>query len=74
MSGSRGRITIVEVVFFAASIAVLAFVTEPMYSILDQYASELGTGEAFLFRMVVPGLIMTVLVLVYTTAVGGHPE
>jgi hypothetical protein len=69
--GDRGRLTIVDVVFIAVSVAVLAALAPAVYTLLQQQAGELGTGSGYLFQMVVPGIVATLLVVTYATATGG---
>lgn len=71
MGDARARLTPVDIVMLVASVAVLGMLAGPIFSILDQQAGVLGTGPAYLFRMAVPGMVATVLVVTYAIAVGG---
>lgn len=66
----RGRITPVDVIFFAATMTALGFLIAPMYSALNANASHLTTPTAYLFQMVPAGLVMTLIIIVWRTAVG----
>lgn len=61
----RGRLTPVDVVFFGVGFTALAFLGEPFYSLLSQNSGDLGTGTEFLFTMIVPGLVLTLLFSIY---------
>lgn len=67
----RARLTLVDVVFLGASIAVLSALVPPLYDLLNQQASQLGTGELYLFQLVVPGIVLTLLVVMLATAATG---
>jgi len=69
----RGRITPIDVVFVGASVAALAFLAEPLYSLLNQSNNGLGPGVELLFRMIVPGLLGSLLLIVYITGLVGEP-
>jgi len=68
---SRARLTIVDALFISVSMAVLGFLAQPLYRILNDSAGSLGTGEAYLMQMIVPGLIVSVLIVTFSVAVGG---
>jgi len=65
----RARITPVDVVFIAVGLAVLTFLSGPLYSALDQ--SSLSTGTELLFRMIPPGLVSMLIFVTYRTALIG---
>lgn len=69
---SRAQLTIPDLVWFAAGLVALAGLAPAIYMVLDQRASSLGTGTAFLMQMVVPGLVATLLVILFAIAVGGR--
>lgn len=68
----RAQLTIPDMVLTAAALVVLYPLAAAFYKILDANAGELGTGTAYLFQMVVPGLVVTLLVIVFAIAVGGR--
>lgn len=67
----RARLTPVDVIFIAVGFAVLAFLSEPLYTVMNDQASTLGKPEAFLFQLIVPGIVLTMLYVTYATAIGG---
>jgi len=66
---NRGRLTPVDVVFIGVSVAMFAFLMEPFYTLLQD--ANLGVGAGFLFQMIPAGLVMSLLVVVYATALTG---
>lgn len=69
MRGRRARITLIDVVFIAASLAVLAFLSPALYEVLQQQTDVLGTGELLFMQMLVPAIVLTLLVLTFSRAV-----
>lgn len=67
----RARLTPVDVVFFGVVIFILGHLAGPVYQILSENSADLGTGTAYMFYMIFPAMILTVLSLVYLTAVSG---
>lgn len=68
----RGQITIPDVVYFGTSLLILAGLAPAIYMLLDDRAADLGAGFAFLAQMVVPGLVVTMLLVLFAIAVGGR--
>jgi len=67
----RGRLTPVDIVLVAASLAVLAFLSEPFYSLLATTA--LSREVELLFRMLPPSLVAMLIFVVYRTSlIGGQ--
>lgn len=69
---NRGQITVPDLVYFAAALAALAGLAPVVYGVLDMRAGDLGTGEAFLVQLAVPGLVLTLIVILFAIAVGGR--
>ena len=67
----RGQLTIPDVVFFGAGLVIIAGLAQPIYDLMNQQAGELGTGAAYLLQMVVPGLLITMLIILFAIASGG---
>lgn len=67
----RARLTPIDVVFYGAAIFVLAALAAPMYTILQANAGELGPAAGLLFQMPFPGLVMTILIVIYLTGAAG---
>jgi len=67
----RARLTPVDVVFFGVVIFILGHLAGPVYQILAENSADLGTGTTYLFQMIFPAMILTVLSLVFLTAVSG---
>lgn len=72
--GCRARLTIVDVVYIAVALAAVGFLIGPMYTAMNANVGALDTGPAYLFRMVPAGLVMTLLVITYTSAIGRRPR
>jgi hypothetical protein len=68
---ARARITLVDIIYIAVSMAVLAFLAPVLYDLLAAKAGVLGTGELYLFQLIVPGILITMLMVIYSTAVSG---
>lgn len=67
----RARLTLIDVIFMGVSLFVIGIVAGPVFEILDDQAGVIGTGPAFMFRIVVPGLIVTLMVVIWRTSLGG---
>lgn len=68
----RGQLTIPDVVLFAAALVILSGLAPVFYALLNENASEFSTGTVMLYQLVVPGLVMTLLVIVFAIATGGE--
>jgi len=70
---NRARLTPVDVVFYGVALALLAFFAEPIYTVMRDSASagHLQTGEAYLFQIIFPALIVTIIIVTYLTAASG---
>ena len=67
----RARLTPVDIVYYGVAVLLLGFLAQPMYQVLNDNAGELGTGEAYLFQLVFPALVVTIMVVVYLTGASG---
>lgn len=67
----RARLTPVDVAYYGIAIFVFGLLAVPIYTLLNANAGSLGVGDAYLLRMVIPGALLAVLVLIMATAVGG---
>jgi hypothetical protein len=72
MTGTRGRLTPVDVILVGASLAVFTFLSEPLYNLLDSTA--LSTEVELLFRMIPPALVAMLIFAVYRTSLIGGPS
>ncbi|WP_423745095.1 hypothetical protein V5735_03455 (plasmid) [Haladaptatus sp. SPP-AMP-3] len=70
-SDVRGRLTPVDVVYYGVAVLLLGFLAKPMYLVMNDNGGELGTGTAYLFQLVFPAMVVTVLVVVYVTGASG---
>lgn len=68
---ARGRLTPVDIVFYGVAVFLVGQLSVPIYTVLSNNAGEMGTGTAYLFQMVFPGLVMTILIVVYLTGATG---
>lgn len=69
---SRAQLTIPDVVFFGVGLAILGAFSPVIYQLLDMRADQLSTGSAFLLQMVVPGVLVTMLIILFAIASGGR--
>jgi len=60
----RARLTPVDVVFFGMGGALVLILGPVLVEVLDESSASLSTPTAFLFQLIVPGLLMTLLVMV----------
>jgi len=67
----RARLTPVDVVYFGVAVFILGHFAGPIYTVLGDSAGSLGPGEAFLFQMIFPALLLTIISVVYLTAATG---
>lgn len=67
----RARLTPIDVVIYGVVGLLLAIFGPMIYTVLRDSAGSLGTGEAYLFQMVFPAMIVTLMFVVYLTAVSG---
>jgi len=65
----RARLTFVDVIFLGVNLAVLAILARPFYDILGDQASVLSVGEAYMFQLLVPGIVAMLLIVMLATAV-----
>ena len=70
-SASRGRLTPVDVVFYGVAIFLLAIFADPIYTLLSQNSGSLQTGEAYLFQLIFPALVGTIMTVILLTAASG---
>ncbi len=70
-SDNRGRLTPVDIVYYGVAVLLLGFLAEPMYTVLNDNAGSLDTGTAYLFQLVFPALVVSVLTVVYLTGASG---
>lgn len=67
----RARLTPVDIVYYGVALFLLSIFARPIYQVLNDNAGELGTGEALVFQMVFPALVVTLLFVVFLTAASG---
>lgn len=70
LDDERARITPVDVVFVGLSGTLILVLGPVLLTVLDNSAPELSTGTVYLFQLVVPGLLMTILILLVLQARG----
>lgn len=71
MRTERARLTPVDIVYYGVAVLLLGLLASPMYTVLNDNAGELGTGEALLFQMMFPAMLLTVMGIVYLTGATG---
>jgi len=67
----RGRITIVEVLLMMFTLAFLGALWPVVQDAIDSSASSLGTGELYLFRLLLPLMLLVMLSVLFVTASSG---
>lgn len=67
----RARLTPIDVVFLGIAIFILGNLAPPVYTVLADNAGEMSTGAAYVWQLIFPGLIVTILVVTYVTGVSG---
>lgn len=71
MGADRARLTPVDVVYYGVAVFLLGILAGPIYTVLDDSSGSLGTAEAYLFQLVFPAMVLTVLTVVYVTGASG---
>jgi len=66
--GNRGRITIVEVITSVAALGFLAALWPVVADALDAQAPIMSTGTVYIFRLVLPLMLLVLLSLIFTAA------
>lgn len=69
MNRNRARLTPVDVVLFGVVLFLLSRLAIPVYEVVQ--GSDIGTAPGYLFAMIFPAMILTVLSLIFITAVSG---
>jgi len=67
----RARLTPVDAVFIAVAIFVFGNLAAPVYTVLANNTGSMSTGAAYVWQLIFPGLIMTILIVTYVTGVSG---
>jgi hypothetical protein len=68
---ARGRLTPVDIVFYGVALFTAALFAEPWYSTLRGNAGQFGAGEAYIFQLIYPAFLITLMSMVYLTAASG---
>ncbi|MCG1002861.1 MULTISPECIES: hypothetical protein [Halobacterium] len=68
----RAQLTIPDVVYGAAALLILSALAPVVYQLLNQNAGDFRIGTTMLWQLVVPGMVMTLLIVIFSTAVGGR--
>lgn len=69
---NRARLTLVDIIYIGTSIAVLGILGQPFYRVLADQGPNLGTGMGLLMQSLVPGILIALLVVVFTVATEGR--
>jgi len=64
----RGRLTPVDVVFFGMAGALVLILGPVFLEVLNDNAGSFSQPTAFLFQLIVPGLLMTLLSIILVVA------
>jgi len=68
---SRGRVTIVEVLLTMFALAFVGALWPVVQDAIDSAAQSLGTGELYLFRLLLPLMLLVMLSVLFVTASSG---
>lgn len=67
----RGRITLVYILFVTVALVLLAALYPVYADLLNQNANELSPGQALLFQLILPALVLVMMSITWRKAVGG---
>lgn len=68
----RARLTPVDVFAVGVGLFLLGILVVPIYTLLNQNVSVLGTGDAYLLRMVAPAAVIGAFVFIFQVAIQGR--
>jgi len=68
----RGRLTPVDVFAVGVGLFLLGILVVPIYTLLNANAGALGTGDAYLLRMVAPAAVIGAFVFIFQIAIQGR--
>jgi len=64
-------LTPVDVILYGTAVFLVGVFSPLIYSVLDSNAAEFTVGSGLVWQLIVPAVIVTILSVVYLTAVGG---
>jgi len=67
----RARLTPIDAIFIGVAIFVLGNLAPAVYTVFSNNAGSMSTGTAYVWQLIFPGLIVTILVVTYVTGVSG---
>lgn len=67
----RGRLTVPDVVFVLASVAILGALAPVFYDALRGNTAEMTTGTLYLFQLIIPFALLVLLSMIYVKATAG---
>ena len=70
-SRSRGRLTPPDIILAGVAALLVTHFAPAMLGLLDSNADSMSPGTVFLFELMVPALLMTILAWVYYTGATG---
>lgn len=68
----RGRLTPVDVAWIGVAIFLLGLLLVPAYELMNANVGALGTGDAYLLRMVFPAALLGAFAYLFATSVEGR--
>jgi len=68
----RARLTPVDVAFLGVAVFMLGILIDPIYTLLNANLGSLGTGDAYMVRLIIPGALVAVFVTIYQIAIQGQ--
>lgn len=70
-SSDRGRLTLPDLAFITVGIALIGVMYPAVMSTYNANATELSTGEALLYQLMLPAIILVFMAVIYRTATTG---
>lgn len=67
----RARLTPIDVIFIGLAVFILGNLAPVVYTVFADHADEMSTGAAYVWQLIFPGMIVTILVVIYVTGVSG---
>lgn len=71
MEDRRGRLTPVDVLFYAVALFVLGVFVGPIFGLMQSNADVMSTATAYVWQLIVPMLIAVILFVIYLTGASG---
>ena len=67
----RARLTPVDVIYIGIALFILGNLAPAVYTTFSNNAGEMSTGAVYVWQLIFPGMIMTIIIVTYVTGVSG---